>query len=1118
MPDLEQEALGEGLAAPILPNINGIDVPERASFTEQWSEYVRRNNEVYNLINYAQSSDSDPHEVNFDRVRDYDAMTKAAAAGVSPEELTEFLFVDNDKDFEDTKSRLQIEYAQRADIEARGGVGITAALVAEFSSPTTYIPVIGWLPKAFKAGKVAKGALEVSTSWGGAMALREGILQGTQNDRTAEESAYSIASAMVIGSLVGGGVAKLGDTALQKKVDTYLKNDQKVGTTLKDVVDYNKSIGAAQTNPPLSLDELGILGNDNIVKDSAFQFWKAASKYISPTLKVMEGSFPANKEAIEKLAHFDLAIKAHEGQALPAAVEDVIGISNGRFAKATISAKSHYVNHVTQSKAAGKTPLTQAEFDKELHWALLDGDVHNDPFVAKAIKDQRDFMEWGYKTAEDSGLDIKRQTLDKSYGGMFVPNKPMIREHTNTWYNKLRPSAVKVARSILDEAKKRLEKAEQEHVELRGADVFKRESSIKSAKLDLAAAKEAVDAELLEHNNIISKYINKGGAQITDRRRQSLTRLQEQVQQAFYRLEDSKAKLPVREETDELINLREEVRRVDMDQDNIAEEFITASTRKILGLDSYSPTEKIVVELRKGAHERTFQVPVRDIFEFAEHDRTTLNRMFARSMSADSAIQRNFGTTNIGKIAEDLATKGQSQIDKLPDGPAKAQALKDLKNEISTIEHEFEVIRGTYKPDRLPEEHFLKQAAHTTSGLNTFRLMGHFLPANLVDIFTMSIKNGGVTGFFGDIVPTMLKLGTDSAFSKAIKEGAQDLGLATELATSHKLNSFFGLDNPYARGTAVTRATDYIAQNYSKYTGMAHMVEFIDKTAYATVHGRVMRLLDKVGAGKTLKQSDETFLNFIGLSTSDRTAILKQIEEHGTSVGRTKLSHPDKWADQKLADKFRAALYKELAGTSLRRTAGDSPKVAHTTTGRLITQFSTFMLAMNNKVTLAGLQRNDSKFLEGMTLMISAAMFGDYIVHVGSDKELPEDPAYWVSRAVDRSGIFAVPFYLNNAILDQNDLGINRIMKESGVTKEDYSFRGNSQLEALIGPTGGLVNDFSRSVSSWGDGEYTKADLKYPAKLLPFQNFILLERLFDQAIEGFGNATGAKERKSRETK
>lgn len=94
----------------------------------------------------------------------------------------------------------------RSAIFARGGVpGFIAGVGSGMLDPTILIPVGGWIKGGIAVGRAARlvRAGEMALASGAAVGIQEGVLHGTMETRTAEDSAFAIGPAVLLGGVLG---------------------------------------------------------------------------------------------------------------------------------------------------------------------------------------------------------------------------------------------------------------------------------------------------------------------------------------------------------------------------------------------------------------------------------------------------------------------------------------------------------------------------------------------------------------------------------------------------------------------------------------------------------------------------------------------------------------------------------------------------------------------------------------------------------------------------------------------------------------------------------------------------------------------------------------------------
>src|SRR5690606_26639789 len=179
---------------------------------------------------------------------------------------------------------------------------------------------------------------------------------------------------------------------------------------------------------------------------------------------------------------------------------------------------------------------------------------------------------------------------------------------------------------------------------------------------------------------------------------------------------------------------------------------------------------------------------------------------------------------------------------------------------------------------------------------------------------------------------------------------------------------------------------------------------------------------------------------------------------------------------------------------------GDRPLWMSSDAGKLIGQFKSFSLASAQRVALAGLQQRDAATLNGAILSIMLGMGVYAFKSWGANRPLSDDPAVWVSEGLDRSGLTGWLFDVNN-ILEKGSrgtIGINALM--GGPQMSRYASR--NLWGAVLGPTAGLIEDFTQITGSAATGDWRQSDTHAVRRILPYQNLFYMRGLFDAAEAG----------------
>jgi hypothetical protein len=114
-------------------------------------------------------------------------------------------------------------------------------------------------------------------------------------------------------------------------------------------------------------------------------------------------------------------------------------------------------------------------------------------------------------------------------------------------------------------------------------------------------------------------------------------------------------------------------------------------------------------------------------------------------------------------------------------------------------------------------------------------------------------------------------------------------------------------------------------------------------------------------------------------------------------------------------------------------------------------------------------------------------------VEAGRGDELSDNEMYWLTAGVDRSGLAALLFDINNVIERGTGIGAYGAMmsilpgrsQELPATK--YAGKGSLAAQAL-GPTGDFVDTLYKMTAHAANGDITESDVNGAKRLLPYGN------------------------------
>lgn len=435
--------------------------------------------------------------------------------------------------------------------------------------------------------------------------------------------------------------------------------------------------------------------------------------------------------------------------------------------------------------------------------------------------------------------------------------------------------------------------------------------------------------------------------------------------------------------------------------------------------------------------------------------------------------------------------------------------------------------------------------------VNTFnyvRLMGGTVLSSLADPINIAIANGFGNAIGYGIRPLLRD------FQAAYKNANGDLRRLSRLAnavTEHEFNSTVAamadLGNPFAKDSPGQNFIRNVSKIFSKTAGITFWNSFWRQVAYNTTQARLID--DSLKGWDQLSKAERAWLANLQIDKPMLSKIRTAYENQpgtktsaGIPIGRF-----DEWTDKDAAGAFRAALGAESRNNVIMPSFSDLPVLAHSPMGRVLLQFRRHMIA--NQARLIGrnmqLARLDD---EGKAAAVYTGLFGlammgaviDATKHAMATTTITgasidrhrssferiidqweKTPGTALYNALDRSGVFGVVFEGSN-ILDKIGLPSIRgtmslvAQDDRGGRREAARFQNRSVLEAVGGPTVGLIEDAAKlgGLASQGIGSViglteaptlNRADYKKATRFIPWGNVPGIQQILNEGQRQVGN-------------
>lgn len=537
-------------------------------------------------------------------------------------------------------------------------------------------------------------------------------------------------------------------------------------------------------------------------------------------------------------------------------------------------------------------------------------------------------------------------------------------------------------------------------------------------------------------------------------------------------------------------------RAEDMELEDIAQQI----TDRILGAPAGRIPYDAVPLARGPLKERTFNIPDHLIEPFLESDVEMVARHYRHSMAPDVELARTFGRAD---LADQIAKVSESYVQKMR-GTTDERLLRRLdaqrRADIRDLEAMRDRVRGTYGAPADPDS-LLSRAVPVVANWNFLRLLGQMTVSSMGDL-ARPVMVHGVTRVFGDGVRPLV-----SSF-RAFRASAAEVkaaGTALDMVLHSRALSIADIGDVYGRGSRFERGLSSVANRFGAITLMAPWNAALKQFSGVITATNLIRDAQALAAGKLAKDRLAR-LAAAGIDQDIAERIARQFGQHGETVDGVHIAHTDRWTDRQALETFRAAIVREVDRTINTPGAGVRPLWMSTPVGKLVGQFKSFSFATTQQIAIAGLQQRDAAALNGLMLAVGLGMLSHLFVSALAGRELSDDPAEWIMKGVDKSGVTG---WLFDALNITGKFTRGLTSPDSLIKGEPMGrYAGQNALEALLGPTAGLVGDAAQVAGSTVTGDWSRGDVSRARRMIPFQNLFFVRWLFDQAEAGAAEELG----------
>jgi hypothetical protein len=512
-------------------------------------------------------------------------------------------------------------------------------------------------------------------------------------------------------------------------------------------------------------------------------------------------------------------------------------------------------------------------------------------------------------------------------------------------------------------------------------------------------------------------------------------------------------------------------------------------------------------EKSKFLKERRFPVQDSEILDVLEGDARTIMHSYAHSMIPQAEMARMFdgdvqGAGAIRAIKEEYGAK----ITEAKTEKERMKLAEQMNADIKAFNGMRDRILGVYALPSDPESLF-HRGAMVARQFNYMSKMGSMVLSQIADT-GMVVMRHGFGGTLDALGASLSRASNDpkaKKISKLERTILQDSAIGVEMVLGSRALSFAEIATDYGRASKFERGTRSASAAFS-FINMSRRWD----TELQTIAGiaslrRLMRGVEEWTVKGATKDAEWLAAHNIGKDQARRIwdAASKGDGERVQGVlvpeGRT-------WADPEAYEMMRVALRQAVDDTII-KAGQDKPFWLSTSTGAVIGQFKTFIIAAQQRILIAGLQQADANMVQGAVTMLALGMLSVALRDLVRDGQLKKRaPGEWAVEGFDYSGLGGWMMEPNNIAekISGQKFGLRPLMGQQPASK----FASRSKADAILGPSLGFVGDMTRIGGAVLNREATHGDVQALRNQIPGQNLIWFRGVMNQIQGGVEAALG----------
>lgn len=499
---------------------------------------------------------------------------------------------------------------------------------------------------------------------------------------------------------------------------------------------------------------------------------------------------------------------------------------------------------------------------------------------------------------------------------------------------------------------------------------------------------------------------------------------------------------------------------------------------------------------------RQFMIPDQLIADFLNRDVEQVAHSYLGSIVPDVLIAERFGDTDMTEAFRQINEEYAARVRGADDEAERVALRNEQERVIGDLAAMRDRLRGTYAYSSDTVMRNAGRIAGALGSLNTLTDMGGSAIAQITDFAGPVWRYGFGSVFRNGYMPFVNGLMGAEGFKEAMQQ-YRAMGIAVDMHfNTRNLDEVGEQYHPRTKGERTLRGA---AQGFMVANLSSPMTDAA-KSIAAVVSGSEILQATKALAEGSATQKQITSLAAASIDEPMATRIWNSFQESGIVKDGVHIPNTGDWSDAGARTSFEGAVSRE-ANIAVVTPGQEKALWLSNPVLKILGQFKAFIASSTVRIMAANLQRRDAQTLQGLIGSIALGMLGYRAYTAVSGQEASDRWQDWVKEGVNRAGVLG---WLDegNSFVSKFTRGRLDAYRLVGADRPLSRYASRGVLGALLGPTGGKIENLAQAVGALAAGEFTGSDTRAARRLLPLQNLWYIRRLLNEVEDGFNDAMG----------